>query len=870
MAKSGGKSTKKSGNSGKTGKSKSSKKGAGSNKKSTPKKKGTKKKDETEEKKPVNRAEYVCEYCQKPMKTKKTLLIHQRNCKEKQEKDNKKEIEAELLKIKDQFEDERQNLEDDFRKREETLQDELDQMRTVLRMEIDKHRKELEMIRKVEKEVAHVSENSAVPREGKKAIDMIPTPLPKIPKKEIPEEPEPAPEPAPRQEPVIPTPMPREVPEAAPEPKAQEAAKSTEQESVKEDSKPVQPVLARPQQPSISKEEIEEMIKASIPEKISENKSAVSSEELAEINSKLKSVMQRMEAMDSRISRMGKENHDQLERFERESNVKRLQKELDKISDKVQDMMEDTGFGEELSVSKIPPTILEIVYQATLDDIHLEIVRTKGSQDAEKIARSALEEVRLKTSGSELFKFDGRKIVTDNLAKSIEANLISAKQIQTTYDVLLDRLLETVPHHKAKNFKGMIKVKSQEFAVDRATVLTKSYNRLEKVVESTSQMVAAISAQFNSRTLEINQGLDEIKNTLMEAKASKEDISNLMEKLKERDEAHARLSDEVNLLKAEVEMKKEIEAKEEKDESFIVPGETNEDIPEESAAPDEQEPEEEKTDVLPVILDAVQKGASSKTAIIRETGIDEDTVLENIAILVKDNKVIEKKAGKRIKYLTPEVEMEEKLKAQGKKEPAKKKSKSKKPSKKDESDKETKKKTEKKENKKKKDSGKKAKKETEKPDKKPKPEKKPVKQVTDDKEGKKTSKQPGEKPEPKDKPEAQKPEEKKNKAKEETKAEPEEKHVDDELPVITKSLEELSDDEKHVLDSMGKDGMSISGIQSKVGKDMKRFALLRALRVLIDSGYVEIITKGRMDLYKKINVKKIDKKEKEKDSKEVK
>jgi hypothetical protein len=45
---------------------------------------------------------------------------------------------------------------------------------------------------------------------------------------------------------------------------------------------------------------------------------------------------------------------------------------------------------------------------------------------------------------------------------------------------------------------------------------------------------------------------------------------------------------------------------------------------------------------------------------------------------------------------------------------------------------------------------------------------------------------------------------------------------------------------------------------------MKRFALLRALRVLIDSGYVGIIKKGRMDLYQKINVTKMDKKKQNK------
>ena len=90
------------------------------------------------------------------------------------------------------------------------------------------------------------------------------------------------------------------------------------------------------------------------------------------------------------------------------------------------------------------------------------------------------------------------------------------------------------------------------------------------------------------------------------------------------------------------------------------------------------------------------------------------------------------------------------------------------------------------------------------------------------------------------------------------------------MPVISKKLEDLSDDERQVLDVMSKDGMTISGIQSKVGKSLKRFALLRALRVLIDSGYVGIITKGRMDLYQKINISKMDKTNKNINKTEVK
>jgi hypothetical protein len=94
--------------------------------------------------------------------------------------------------------------------------------------------------------------------------------------------------------------------------------------------------------------------------------------------------------------------------------------------------------------------------------------------------------------------------------------------------------------------------------------------------------------------------------------------------------------------------------------------------------------------------------------------------------------------------------------------------------------------------------------------------------------------------------------------------------IADDFPVIQKALEDLSEDEKRVLESLSEDGMTVSGIQSKIGKDLKRFALLRALRVLIDSGHVGILTKGRLELYQRINVQKTEKNEREKSKKEVK
>ncbi|MCK5024423.1 MAG: phage tail tape measure protein [Thermoplasmata archaeon] len=881
-----------------------------------------------------------CKFCQKTIKDQKTLKIHERNCQTKKDQQTEKKLKASMLKMKDDFEDQQQSIVKQFQKREDALQNELDEMRTVLRMELDKHRKELEMIRKVEKQVAEVvrkqpelahesGEELIHMMDGQpRAIDMIPIPLPNIPKKKI-------------------EPVPMEIEEFSSniEPKIEHLPVI----ELKEEHPPVPeanvesvteihpgPVSIPEPVPTItglSKEEIEELVKSLL--KVSSN----GVPDLEELKTKNRQISGRLDALDSKLDRFDTDIENKLDKIGKKSNLRNLEKELNKVSDRVLDMMEEIGFGENLSVTKIPPTILEIVYQATLDDIHFEIVRTKGAQDAETIARAALEEVRLKTSGSELFMFDGRKIVTDNLARSIGANMISAKQIQTTYDVLLDRLLETLPHHKAKNFQGMIKVKSQEFAVDRATVLSNKYNHLEKVMESTSQMVAAISAQANARNLEIQETLDDIKNNLLATKASQEDIDLMRIKMQEQDEKDIRLDNELALLKVEIEMREQIRVNEQDEEpAIIVPGET---IDVEEIIKDTKEIAEPKPDISPAVLESIQNGASSKTAIIRETGLEEDDILEAIVGLLKDKKVIDKKIGKRTKYLTPEQDLNEKLEADEKKKgvmPSKKviprpedkksalsmkvikkedkkaeKSKDKKPAKKvdvspprktgeslpDKKEPVKKKQTGKKEDK---SDSKKAilKKELKTPAKKeekkkladkkqkepPKEEKKASKK--DEAEPKKAEKEP----EVEQKKEKASPAKDKDKPKEEEKKSaslskkvispskegkssskedvPKEKHVDDDLPFIIKKLEDLSDDERRVLNIMSEDGMTISGIQSKVGKDMKRFALLRALRVLIDSGYVGIITKGRTGLYQKINVTKMDKMNKNENSKEVK
>lgn|GEM_PF-2095049 len=175
-------------------------------------------------------------------------------------------------------------------------------------------------------------------------------------------------------------------------------------------------------------------------------------------------------------------------------------KEIKKLEEKVADLMDEVGFGESLDVSKIPPEILEIVYSTTLNDVFNAMKKSMGPYDAERKLNEIFEDVRLRTSGSELFYYDGRKIRTRDIAKTINKKLVSAKQIHTTYSELLESMLETVPTYKAKNFRAMIKLKSQEYAIDAVTRLTEKVREIEDLVNNIATISSSLSSAFSART----------------------------------------------------------------------------------------------------------------------------------------------------------------------------------------------------------------------------------------------------------------------------------------------------------------------------------------------------------------------------------
>jgi DNA repair exonuclease SbcCD ATPase subunit len=249
-------------------------------------------------------------------------------------------------------------------------------------------------------------------------------------------------------------------------------------------------------------------------------------ESVAAINRKIDGVIQEME-----------------ESGRRYGTYQNMVREMKRLDEKTNEILEEIGFGESLNVGKIPPNILESVYESTMEDVIGQIRSNYGTQDAENIIIRTLEDIRTRTSGSELFYFDGRMLKTRNLAKVIQNKLISAKQVQTTYAELLRKFLEYLPGYKAKNFRAMIKLKSQEYAVDKTTHLLDKLDDLTVEIGDLNEMVKAAEERQNTiefsltNLMESNverDDLEKIQTMIEEIKAGQGELEGVLAGIKEK------------------------------------------------------------------------------------------------------------------------------------------------------------------------------------------------------------------------------------------------------------------------------------------------------------------------------------------------
>ena len=918
------------------------------------------------------KAKFECQYCGKVVNNAHNLKVHEVHCKSKEEEKEKKaeskEIESAVRKLKDEFEDQTELIQKEASEREDGLRQELEELKDILRMEIQRghHFPSHEAEKKPEPEPATDAEQpisqppAAEPAQDPESTPQITAALPVEIEQPAPTqvdmpitqpEPEPAPPPSP----------PQDEPEMQPAVESPVSAHSSLQPSA-----PSSPQLSEiPEQPiseaeamdppslQISREQVAEILKEEI-EKMGPGPGMTPDTMPSDIIDRLESLDMKLKNLSSDVSRMNTQSDklkDEIIKIIDDRfaiiNPKRINREMEKMSERIFDVMDEVGFGESLNVSKIPPNILEIVYKATLEDLVKEMNNVLGQQDAERKINLALEEVRLKTSGSELFRFDGRRITTDNLARSLDSQLISAKQIQTTYSELLRKLLETVPNYKAKNFQAMIKIKSQEYAVDRATVLGTTIHMLESNMNNMGQMIAAFSSQLGAKALQLEGDIKQ-NSEIISSKSDKTDLEPIISDMMERAIADRESTERTEAIRAEIGMMKEmVEGLSKQLEEIGKAGKAPKpDTPPDVAKPDadkkpdkpvekapkkidkpkkddelkkpskkeDKKPAKEKKekpepkpkpkdDAESRMLEAIAGGSSSKTALQKKLKLGKEEVETGLAELVKQKKVLKKGPKNRPTYHLPEDKPQEK-KADKDRKPDKPKAEKKVGKSKEEpkpeppvetpaeteepkpaADKKAKDKPDKVkpgDKKEKKPSKPKAKKDTKpeakKPgakaeDKKPKPDDKPKK----GKKPEKSEAKPEEKPDskktkaPKTPPKepVKKDDKGKSEAKESDKEGTDATPAEEEKPLV-KSLKELDEAETIVYNEITEAGITLPNLRKSVEKEVKYTAVLRALRVLIDSDLIIAASKGRHTVYKRINIKKMDKTGEKKDKQEVK
>ncbi len=233
--------------------------------------------------------------------------------------------------------------------------------------------------------------------------------------------------------------------------------------------------------------------------------------ELTELKDKLESKLDKEAINDLKIIQSKIDDlSTSLNNFNKE--VQRLHKNVARTEEKLDDVLLDLGFEESIDINKIPNYILVLVYETILNDIINRIKHVLGTQDTETAVRKILENVRSHTSGGELFKYEHNKIKIPELRQYLDKKMISPKQIHITFNSIINQLLEYSSGYVPKNFKAMIKIKSQEYAVDMVDRLEERLVNLNNELGEVKNNINHFLLKYKDRMVTQQIYQEEMKN----------------------------------------------------------------------------------------------------------------------------------------------------------------------------------------------------------------------------------------------------------------------------------------------------------------------------------------------------------------------
>ncbi len=255
--------------------------------------------------------------------------------------------------------------------------------------------------------------------------------------------------------------------------------------------------------------------------------------QVAELEETVQTLSNLLSSFSARMLRNVDDLKDEVTRRATFGDLAAIQKELEKVRGRIDDIVDEVGYGEALDVAKVPPRIVEAAYQAILDDVAAELVTARGTHDAEVHIANSLEQLRLKTSGSELFHYRPQTHrIQVGVAKPLEKGLVSARQVQMTFEELLRHLLEAVHYHTPRNFRALIKIKSQEYAVDKALTLAKEVERIAPLLQDIDARIRRLEEHVTGALKDV-EGFIERVQQLVGGAATQESVEALAMRIAE-------------------------------------------------------------------------------------------------------------------------------------------------------------------------------------------------------------------------------------------------------------------------------------------------------------------------------------------------
>ena len=158
-----------------------------------------------------------------------------------------------------------------------------------------------------------------------------------------------------------------------------------------------------------------------------------------------------------------------------ESRLKALEHQIRQMDDRhgraesrLEDLTLHLGSREPVDLAKVPPHILERSFQAALDEITAEIVKVRSADEVERALDAALEDVRGRSKGSELFERAGLGIRIRGIADAVQKKLLSPKAAQATFDDVVRQLRTHVPRYRPRTMAAIIRARAADYAVEAA------------------------------------------------------------------------------------------------------------------------------------------------------------------------------------------------------------------------------------------------------------------------------------------------------------------------------------------------------------------------------------------------------------------